>query len=348
MKTTNKLLVAISSFAISSVALVGSTFAWFTLGTTGQVSDISGTMQASEGLKMGYGTDNNTDTDTIVWDSSFTMSEISAIGTTYIDSVIDPLTHTINSTELRTNGAKGTGLAEPDAFRGSVVAKADDSGYIQFDLYFYSDINRYVGIDPANTSLTFTPSASSLYTSGDLATAAHAMRIAFAGWTNYHSVSATADLYTVLQPAATATIADVDQIKLGAPQDLDADGFYDYDSASMEYAYGQWTTIDHAETVSATGTATPKPVSYNTIDSNHAITSYENSGTAVSEKAYYEGDLTASAVTATTAPLLYLTAGQTAQMTVIVYAEGFDSDCADYISSAAISLSLGFIGGDAI
>lgn len=348
MKTTNKLLVAISSFAISSVALVGSTFAWFTLGTTGQVSAISGTMQASEGLKMGYGVDNNTDTDTIVWDSSFSFDTVSTIATTFTDSVFDPLTHTVGTTELRTNGSVGSGLAEPDALRGSVVAKADDSGYIQFDLYFYSDISRYVGIDPANTSLTFTPAASSLYTVDDLETAAHAMRVAFAGWSNYHSTAETADIYTVLQPAAAATIAAGDQVKLGAPQDLDADGFYDADVNDLEYAYGQWTTVDHAETVSATGTATPKPSSFNTIDSNHGLASYENSGTPVSEVAYYEGDLAASVATATTSPLLQLTAGQTAQMTVIVYAEGFDPDCADYISSATISLNLGFIGGAAI
>lgn len=333
MKTSNKLLAAVSSFAIASVALVGSTFAWFTLGTTGEVTAISGTMQAASGLKMGYGTDA-----AITWDSSFTFSEITGVSTTLTTTALVPLTCTKDTITIMSNAEAQDSATDgaTAAILGTAVTKQDNAGFIQFDIYFYADSEAYVGMDTATTSITATNDATSTYTQEQRNKITNAIRVGFYGDEDINA--AGTDVYRLLKPAASEAIST--QTYLGAPQDLDSDGYYDYSTLSGsegEYAFGQWTTVAHG----AVGdSSTPYASSYNTIISNHSDqTNVVTTTGAVAENALYAGEI---GTTSSDDYLVHLTAGKTAKVTVCIYAEGFDADCANYISSSTFSLNLGF------
>lgn len=339
MKTSNKLLAAISSFAIASVALVGSTFAWFTLGTTGEVTAISGTMQASSGLKMGYGTDTG-GVATVTWDSSFTFSEITGVTSTLTTTAFSPITCTKDTITLMHNAVaqESATVGATSAILGTEIVKADNGGFIQFDLYFYADSEAYVGLDTTTTSISAANAETSTYTEEQRNLIKNAMRVGFYG--DNDIAAAGTDIYRLFKPSATATIDAASQVKLGAPQDLDADGFYDYSTLSGsegEYAFGQWTTVAHG---AAGDSTTPYPNAFNTLTANHSsATTVVTTTGAVAENALFAGEMLA---TSGSNHLLHLEAGKTAKVTVCVYAEGFDADCANYISSSSFTLNLGF------
>ena len=155
--------------------------------------------------------------------------------------------------------------------------------------------------------------------------------------------------YMVYEPNATETSSTYYGGRLNAKP---SDGYWDYDEATgKEILYGEYDE-DALSLLEYETVTTQEPIGdpFSTLSgvskigkqaiTETSLSSFKEEGHIKQETSYTLQELGMKA--STRRPLLYVPAGETRQLTVSIYIEGWDEDCDSFIEAATMASSVSF------
>ncbi len=245
IKLSRKVLISVFTLAVTILALGASTFAWFALSTTSQVSNIGGQVTAGEGIevKLYY-----KGADDVVyqtpWKSNLSESDVTEF-LTKIKKSFD--FKAVTSADGATNFTKlgqdvnGKLKLDPEA--------AKNTDYLEFEIHFHSQADSTIALanyefDATKNPIKAIPIGSSAYWQYNVdnvtgteksaytvnTKAAYGARISFNDGTN-------TSVYQ--HPATTAGLTRVNKATEGNPADYQIEGNYVMETSAVEF--GQWS-----------------------------------------------------------------------------------------------------------
>jgi len=318
---------------VTALALIGSSFAWFSLSNTATVGEISAnTEAASAGLMVSTNAENfySTVTPSSTNETTYIMpTELTQVST---GNLKDFFACSIITKNVDGTAAKVTSAAYGTALSATNTAVTTGKGYIAFDLYFQVDNDSYLYV---NKGTTFVSDASS------------AIRIAFvdmgsaAGKTNvtdlnaYGTIAGTGAKVWAPGTGSDETTYGVSMASLNLWKETATAGVYAESTEKLSFTpYVDLTAsngLNGAGDASGTSTTLNSVVEYSALCDSNLMLTTEN--TVASGEKTTKNIATLEQVGTTSV---------INKIRILVWFEGNDSNCISTMASKLLKLNLKF------